>query len=185
MATTERCERFASNRDKAVELFARKGFAQVGMRELAACLGMSPGSLYHHYPSKRHLLLDILEEFYEELLAALAPLRVRVEGSIGEVIRVHVRLHQQMPKHFCIALRDSGCLATEQQYSVQQLHTQYEARLMGLLGGRRDGARPVAPLLNIVHAWFSGQRLEDDATARMMEVALVAALERILAGPSG
>ncbi len=185
MATTERCERFASNRDKAVELFARKGFAQVGMRELADYLGMSPGSLYHHYPSKRHLLLDIIEEFYEELLAALAPLRIRVEGSTGEVIHVHARLHQRMPRHFCIALRDSGCLATEQQHSVQQLHTQYEARLMGLLGRRCDGGGPVAPLLNIVHAWFSGQRLEDDATARLMEAALAAALERVLAGPSG
>ena len=74
MPMPERCERFAEYRDKVLELFASKGFGQVGMRELATCLGLAPGSLYHHYPRKQHLLLDligldtvlaILEAFYE------------------------------------------------------------------------------------------------------------------------
>lgn len=183
MSTTERCERFASNREKAVELFARKGFAQVGMRELATCLGMAPGSLYHHYPSKRHLLLDILEEFYEELLAALAHLDSRSNNGIAEVIRAHVRLYQQLPRHFCIALRDSACLAAEQQQSVEQLRAQYETRLMRLLGLGVDFDRFAASLLSIVQAWFSGQGLEDDATCSVMEVALVGAVERVLGRP--
>jgi hypothetical protein len=37
----ERCSRFAEYRDKVLELFASKGFGQVGMRELATCLGLS------------------------------------------------------------------------------------------------------------------------------------------------
>ncbi|MNM13398.1 HTH-type transcriptional repressor KstR2 [compost metagenome] len=77
MPMPERCSRFAEYRDKVLELFASKGFGQVGMRELATCLGLSPGSLYHHYPSKQHLLLDLIEEFYEELLATLGVSRKR------------------------------------------------------------------------------------------------------------
>ena len=48
MPMPERCSRFAEYRDKVLELFASKGFGQVGMRELATCLGLAPGSLYHH-----------------------------------------------------------------------------------------------------------------------------------------
>ncbi|MNT96843.1 Bacterial regulatory protein, tetR family [compost metagenome] len=52
-----------------LELFARKDFDQVGMRELATYLGLSPGSLYHYYPRKQDLLFDLIEEFYDELIS--------------------------------------------------------------------------------------------------------------------
>ncbi|RDS87384.1 TetR/AcrR family transcriptional regulator [Pseudomonas fluorescens] len=189
MPTIEHDERFANHRDKAVELFARKGFAQVGMRELATCLGLAPGSLYHHYPSKRHLLLDILEEFYEELMAALASVDSRGAVSIGDVIRAHVKLHQELPRHFSIALRDSGCLSVEQQQRVEHLRAQYERQLLDLMyRPRLQGAEVsvtfvciIASLPGIVHSWFSAQRLEGSATSRLMEVALVGAIERLLA----
>ena len=121
MPTTERCSRFADSRDKALELFASKGFGQVGMRELAAYLGLTPGSLYHHYPSKQHLLLDLIEEFYEELLATLARVeRRRSLDRLQPLIQAHLKLHQDMPWHFRLVERDSGCLNDEQQARVRQ-----------------------------------------------------------------
>jgi AcrR family transcriptional regulator len=186
----DRDERFASHRDKAVELFARKGFAQVGMRELATCLGLAPGSLYHHYPSKRHLLLDILEEFYEELLAALARINRRGADNVRAVVRAHVQLHQELPRHFSIAVRDSGCLSVEQQQAIAVLRGQYEARLMELLERPHKQDREasfgsvIASLLGIVHAWFGALRLDDGATDRLLEVALVGAIERLVNLPT-
>ena len=41
------------------------------MRELAAHVGLTAGSLYHHFPSKQDLLFDLIEELYEELQATL------------------------------------------------------------------------------------------------------------------
>ncbi|SUD70117.1 TetR family transcriptional regulator [Pseudomonas putida] len=67
-----RCANFEERRDRAMALFAEKGFGQVSMRELAAHLGMTAGSLYHHFPSKQDLLYDLIEELYEELQATLA-----------------------------------------------------------------------------------------------------------------
>ncbi|WP_338509167.1 helix-turn-helix domain-containing protein [Pseudomonas poae] len=37
---------------------------QVGMRELAACLGLSAGTLYHYYSSKQEMLFEVIEELY-------------------------------------------------------------------------------------------------------------------------
>ncbi|WLH81964.1 TetR/AcrR family transcriptional regulator [Pseudomonas sp. FP2335] len=68
------------------------------MCELTTCMGLSPGLLYHHYPSKRHLLLDILDEFYEELLAALSLVFRRGAYNISAVVCAHVQLHQKLPR---------------------------------------------------------------------------------------
>ncbi len=42
---------------KAVEVFIRKGYSGVGMRELAAELGLSKSALYHYFPSKAALFM--------------------------------------------------------------------------------------------------------------------------------
>src|SRR3546814_14023468 len=79
----------------------------------ATCLGLSPGSLYHHYPSKQHLLLDLIEEFYEELLATLARIKQTAttkRDRLKPLIRAHQDLHREMPWHFRLVERDSGCL---------------------------------------------------------------------------
>ncbi|RMH81683.1 TetR/AcrR family transcriptional regulator, partial [Pseudomonas sp. AOB-7] len=54
--------RLETLRGKALALFAERGFAQVGMRELALHLGMAAGSLYHHFESKEQLLFELIEE---------------------------------------------------------------------------------------------------------------------------
>ncbi len=50
MPVSERRSHFGQYRPQVLELLASKGFSQVGMRELASSLGLSPGALYHHYP---------------------------------------------------------------------------------------------------------------------------------------
>lgn len=166
MSTTERCSRFAQSRDKALELFASKGFGQVGMRELAAYLGLTPGSLYHHYPSKQHLLLDLIEEFYEELLATLTRIERRSrtsQGSLLPLIQAHLKLHQDMPWHFRLVERDSSCLNDDQQVRVRQLQQRYEQQLMRMLcpairlGDQAllAAGHTIASLLNSAPGWLS------------------------------
>lgn len=42
---------------RAVEVFRRRGYAGIGMREMAKELGMSKSALYHYFPSKEALFL--------------------------------------------------------------------------------------------------------------------------------
>ncbi len=87
MTCAERGGYYEERRDKALELLAVKGFGQVSMRELASHLGLTAGSLYHHFPSKQHLLFDLIEELFEELLATLQRPRRSAE-------RRQLRLHR-------------------------------------------------------------------------------------------
>ena len=195
MPMAERCSRFAQSRDKALELFASKGFGQVGMRELASHLGLTPGSLYHHYPSKQHLLLDLIEEFFDELHGTLKRLQRRKlqDGCLVALIRAHLKLHRELPRHFRLVERDSGCLNPDQQLRVEQLRTGYEQQLLQLLGtpvgqgeaARRATAHAVANLLNTAPSWFQEQPLDEREREALLESLLSGAIERLLGtGPS-
>ncbi|WP_223515888.1 TetR/AcrR family transcriptional regulator [Pseudomonas sp. GL-R-26] len=192
MPMPERCSRFAEYRDKVLELFACKGFGQVGMRELATCLGLSPGSLYHHYPSKQHLLLDLIEEFYEELLATLGRIQQKAPGKrdkLNSLIRAHLNLHREMPWHFRLVERDSGCLNEEQQARVRQLREQYERALLRMLGaksrfseqGLLAAGHAIGALLNSAPSWFTPHVLDEQERDELLESMVSGAIERVLA----
>ena len=48
--------------DAAAELFSRRGYRATTVRDIAAAVGMLPGSVYYHFPSKGALLLAVYEE---------------------------------------------------------------------------------------------------------------------------
>lgn len=45
---------------KSLNLFTRKGYGNVSMREIAAEIGVSTGTLYHYFPSKENILAEML-----------------------------------------------------------------------------------------------------------------------------
>jgi AcrR family transcriptional regulator len=45
--------------DVALDLFARKGYAETSLREIAAELGFSKAALYYHFESKQDILLAL------------------------------------------------------------------------------------------------------------------------------
>jgi len=62
--------------DRAEELFARRGFAGIGLAEVAEQVGLSKSSLFHHFSSKAQLyaavMARILDRIEAELMRSLA-----------------------------------------------------------------------------------------------------------------
>jgi AcrR family transcriptional regulator len=54
---------------RAIDLFNRKGYEGTSVADLAAELGFSKSAIYHHVPSKEHLLAQALDEALGELTA--------------------------------------------------------------------------------------------------------------------
>jgi AcrR family transcriptional regulator len=191
MPRPDRCTGFAEYRDKVLELFACKGFGQVGMRELATCLGLSVGSLYHHYPSKQHLLLDLIEEFYEELLAVLGRIAQQAPGKrdiLPALIQAHLTLHHEMPWHFRLAERDIGCLNEEQQQRIRPLREQYERGLFLMFRPSASLFEPeavadaaiMARLLNSAPGWVAQHALDGPGRDELLQRFVGGAIDRIL-----
>lgn len=52
--------------ERALELFNEKGYVDVGVREIARELGISPGNLSYHFNKKEDILLALLSQFSEQ-----------------------------------------------------------------------------------------------------------------------
>ncbi|MCY1390920.1 division inhibitor protein [compost metagenome] len=191
MTQSAHCSRYEESRDKALELFALKGFGQVSMRELAAHLGLTAGSLYHHFPSKQHLLFDLIEELHEELLATLAPgPRHARNGAnpLSRLIQAHWNLHRERPLQFRLAERDLCCLSETQQQQIRNLREQYELQLLKLIAPQpslvgaelKAAGHAIANLLNHLPGWLEDCQLPALQRQALMENLVVGAIERTL-----
>lgn len=49
--------------DVSLDLFSKKGYDSVSLREIADEVGIKKSSIYSHYPSKEAILMDIFEYF--------------------------------------------------------------------------------------------------------------------------
>lgn len=57
----------------AEEIFSTHPYAEFGVPEVARALGITPGLVYHYFPSKEALLVAAVEQRARELLAFCAP----------------------------------------------------------------------------------------------------------------
>lgn len=125
----------ASPRDRileaAEELFARRGFAGVGMSEIAESVGLSKSSLFHHFRTKAQLyaaVVDrILAEVDIELSRSLAQGGSAVE-RLDRWIDALIDLMARTPAHARLLLRSlfeddelSGAIP-EQRAADEKLH---------------------------------------------------------------
>ena len=73
--------------DVAEALFARRGYAGVGLREVADGVGLRKSSLFHHFPTK----LDLYNEVMGRVLA-------RLDERISPAIRSHAGHAQRLDR---------------------------------------------------------------------------------------
>ncbi|HEV8338795.1 MAG TPA: TetR/AcrR family transcriptional regulator [bacterium] len=77
----------------ATRLFARRGFAETSMRQIAEAAGVSKAAIYHHFRDKDRLYRSLLEEAIESLTAAMK--RVLDDGPAAAALARAVALHLQ------------------------------------------------------------------------------------------
>lgn len=75
----------------AIELFNRQGYDATSMGDLARELGLTKSAIYHHVPSKGHLLERALDEALGELSSALDAVRADSTSTPEQRLRAAVR----------------------------------------------------------------------------------------------
>src|SRR5688572_21164037 len=94
MATAKQTTSTRQNiRLSAEKLFRERGYAAIGMRELAKAVGIEAPSIYNHYKSKDELLreicFDIAAQFFKAFEAASAT-EEKFPKKLRAVIKAHV-----------------------------------------------------------------------------------------------
>ena len=77
---------------RAIDLFNEQGYDATSMGDLARELGLTKSAIYHHVPSKSHLLAEALDEALDELTAAVEAGAAPADGrSAADRLRRTVR----------------------------------------------------------------------------------------------
>ncbi|SEE40665.1 TetR/AcrR family transcriptional regulator [Pseudomonas migulae] len=164
---------------QAVRLMAVKGFEAMSLRQLAAALGVRPGSVYSHYESKGQLLLDVHCEFLEDLLSTWLEQRQKHFDSVRMLQRfvsVYVSFHYAKRAESRIVQLDFRSLDEAGRVQVGELRAQYDAELkMILQTGEQQGVFQFADLHDTHLALFcvmQGVCASETPEARALEVCL-------------
>jgi len=102
----------------AIELFNRQGYDATSVGDLARELGLTKSAIYHHVPSKEHLLASAVDEALDALTAALDEVAALEGLDAGQRLREGVRssvtvLVQHLPA-VTLLLRVHGNTPVEQ-----------------------------------------------------------------------
>lgn len=115
----------------ARELFARKGFAAVSVREVAEHAGVTPAMVNYYFRGKHGLFRAVLEDTLEEALAGMEDARQTIcaPGGIREYISRHAQVLAANPWIGPLIYREV-VLASD---FPSQFVARFPGRLFGLL----------------------------------------------------
>jgi AcrR family transcriptional regulator len=135
-------ERYDRRRQRAVyqaaKVFARRGYDQTTMQELASTMGLATGALYHYFGAKEQLLraicdqlIDPLLQRAQELMAADDPPRDQLRGLVRMWV-AHVVEHRD---HMLVFQQERHVIESGQSWrGVRARRKAFERLVAELLG---------------------------------------------------
>ncbi len=167
--------------DGAESLFRERGFESVGVAEICKAAHVNKGSFYHFFPSKRALLLEVLDRSWDDT-GLLRRWETDVPGQVDAALRL--LLEELFAYHY--AEREShghvrGCLLSniavelgsgdaEISPKVNELHDRKVAIFERLLTGTNGRAHAPSPnprqaaesLVAYLHGLLALARMRND-----------------------
>ena len=120
----------------AAPLFAKRGFANASMSELASACGISKPLLYHYYRGKEALLFDIANGYIERLIEITAEVRARrlsPESHLRALIEQFMREYEHAQSQHMVLVQDVKYLSPSQRKTVQAKERQVVDELSGVI----------------------------------------------------
>jgi len=177
VSVTKKLERNVDGDDRRQEiirlagtLFKRSGYEQVGMRQIAAEAGILGGSLYHHFPSKRALFVEVHKEALsnnaaqiERAIAGLTDPWERLEAACAE----HLKLQVDPESISNPLMNDTAALHSDMRKELVRERDRFEAVYKKLVNDlplspqidRNVYRVTLISLLNAVALWYRPGRL--------------------------
>lgn len=105
----------------AAALFARKGFHNASMAELAKACGISKPLAYHYYRDKEHILFDIADCYIDRLIDIVTrvdELRLPPEEHFAELVTRFMDEYEHAQDQHMVLVQDVKFLQQEQAAQV-------------------------------------------------------------------
>jgi AcrR family transcriptional regulator len=131
-----RDERTAAIMDVAREVFCEKGYAEASTAEIAARAGVVEGTLYRYFPTKRDLLIKVVEAFYERIFADYERQLQGVRGTwnrLRYLVWKHLSVFHGDPAMCRLIVHELRPSPQYRQSSVFELNRRYTERTLAVI----------------------------------------------------
>lgn len=118
--------------DTAAKLFARDGYANAKMADIAKKCGASKSMLYHYFPKKDDILFELLKEHLEDLIALFTGINndsVEAGGRFAAFVEGYICKSREVRTRHVVAMYDLRFLPKSRQGVIVEL----ERRLLGVV----------------------------------------------------
>jgi AcrR family transcriptional regulator len=138
--------------EAGLSVFAESGFAGGSIRQIATLVGINSATLYAHYPSKGHVLAELVrighQELHTRLTEALTAAPDSAPGQLTALVRAHVLVHTDYPLLAVVTNDELHSLASDLAAPALQLRSASRQMLLDVLErGVTDGDFAVPDLL--------------------------------------
>jgi AcrR family transcriptional regulator len=144
-------ERYGEILGAACDVFARRGFHQASMREVARAAGLSLAGLYHYVGGKEELLFLVLDRSLDRLIASLEAALARArtpEGKLLALVERHLQYGFDQAHAMKIINRDWELLSEPRRAEVAAKRQAYLRMGLGVLRELDRHGRPGDELLS-------------------------------------
>ena len=135
-ARLPRNERVADIMRAARASFCDKGFEATSTAEIAAKAGVVEGTLYRYFPSKRDLLISVVEDFYEGIFADYERQLQGVRGTWNRLrflIWKHLSVIHAQPAMCRLIMQELRPWPQYRESSVYDLNRRYTERTLAVI----------------------------------------------------
>lgn len=162
----------------AGEEFRDRGYEAATLEGIGTRVGILKGSIYNYVGSKEELLLAVVEQPAEQLLAELERLQADSGHSVAvrlrELIRMQVRIFGDHHPAAFVYLQNIGRMTAPRFAEFRAMDARYMAAIEALVaegartgefslaGSPRTVARAVVGMLDWMQHWFSPRSPEAD-----------------------
>jgi AcrR family transcriptional regulator len=129
-----------TSREKILEVaearFAQRGFAGVGMREVALAAGLGKSSLFHHFASKAELYVAVIERVIASIEAHVLPALAKGGEGVARIERGIDALIDALAEHPTTARLLLRSLVEDEAFAAAEPPglAAVEARIQALVG---------------------------------------------------
>ena len=117
----------------ALRLIAERGYGGTSVRDIAKEAGIQPATMYAHYPSKEHVLGELIrlghESHQQMMRAAMLESSADPREQLAALMRAHVRMHAEYPMLAMVANAELHALSPEAAAPALELRRQSEQLL--------------------------------------------------------
>lgn len=122
--------------EAAVDLFARLGYHATSMRAIAEAADIQPAAIYHWFPAKESILIQLQNDFMERLTGAVTTAMANLESpalKLAAAVREHVVYHGLHTREAFVTDSEIRALSGEAREALLESRDAYQEMFRSLI----------------------------------------------------